>query len=575
MRLNIIRKSIYAAALTIGVVAFSGCTNLDETVYSQLPGDGSYKFSEEEIQAQYGVIYDRLRDMYNGWEGYQDLSEECSDLIMTPFRFETSGWGAQYVSLHKHEFHSTVNHLYRTWYSCYQGITTCNQLLDDENISANQGSRAELRSYRALFYYVLFDLWRNIPLETTLKVPNGYMPKQSDPDSTFNWIVNELEESKPHLTKAVEHGQINYWTACMILAKMYLNRNAWFPTKSEDKAFYQKAYREVNEVIGSGLYELDADYLTPFSAKTGGTSKSKETIFALVYDNKYAGMGTNYYSKWYLSGSQGIFGVNRDAWNGSACIPQFLETYDKDDMRKTDCWVWGPQKNKATGEQIYINGKALNYTPEVYAIERPGAGSMQGARMKKYQIQPAGGGNDPTVNDDDVPFFRLTDAYFIKAECLLRLGGYNGESEQTAADIITMCRRRSFKGNPAKATRTVAQLKGPSVYDYGLRETQGDYNSETGELSNMNKVETHEGGDDIELGGLLDDLAWEFVYEHHRRQDLIRFKMTNGCNVFNGKSWFGKRANTNASDHHLDIFPILKDNLNANTNLVQNPGYTN
>ena len=47
----------------------------------------------------YGPIYDRLRDMYNGWEGYQDISEECGDLIMTPFRYETSGWGAQYVSL--------------------------------------------------------------------------------------------------------------------------------------------------------------------------------------------------------------------------------------------------------------------------------------------------------------------------------------------------------------------------------------------------------------------------------------------------------------------------------------------
>lgn len=37
-------------------------------------------------------------------------------------------------------------------------------------------------------------------------------------------------------------------------------------------------------------------------------------------------------------------------------------------------------------------------------------------------------------------------------------------------------------------------------------------------------VVTHEGGDDVELGGLLDDLAWEFVAEHHRRQDLIRFE---------------------------------------------------
>lgn len=561
MKFNIFKTGACALLLALG---FAACTDLDETVYNELPGDGSYNFTNEEIQAQYGVIYDRLRDMYNGWEGYQDISEECCDLIMTPFRYETSGWGAQYVSLHKHEFNSTLNHLYRPWLSCYQGITTCNSLLDNESISSSEEIRSEIRTYRALFYYVLFDIYRNIPLETTLNVPTGYMPYQSAPDSTYAWIVNEIEESKPYLTKDVEFGQINYYGACMLLAKMYLNRNAWFPETAEDKTYYQKALSEVNEIINSGAYTLAENYLDPFKAD----SYDKEVIFALIYDKTYAGMGTNYYSKWYLSGSQDIFGVTRDAWNGSAAVPQFIATYDEDDSRLTDCWVWGPQKSKATGEQIYINGKELNYTIDVTSIENPGAASMEGARIKKYEIVEG----DVSVNNDDVPFFRLTDAYFIKAECLLRLGGYNGETEQDAADIVTMIRKRAFKNNPDKAIRTVAQLKGGSCYDYGRRDTTGEID-ESGELINKSVNETHEGGDDIILGGLLDDLAWEFVYEHHRRQDLIRFKMTNGCNVFNGKSWFSKNAFTNANDHHFDIFPILKDNLQSNTNLKQNPGY--
>ena len=482
---------------------------------------------------------------------------------MTPFRYETSGWGVQYVSLHKHEYHANIAHLYRPWYSCYQGINACNQLLDDESISSNEESKAELRTYRALFYYVLFDLWRNIPLETTLKVPDGYMPTQESPENTYNFIVNELIESKPYLTKEVEFGQINYYGACMILAKMYLNRNAWFPDTTEDKSYYEKACDEVNEIINDGKYTLATDYLNPFKADT----YDPEVILAFVYDKTYAGMGTNYYCKWYLSGSQDIFGVTLDAWNGSACVPQFLTTYDADDSRKTDCWRWGPQTDRK-GNQIYINGVALNYTVDVYAIEKPGAAGMQGARLQKYEIVEG----DISVSNDDVPFFRLTDAYFIKAECLLRLGGYNGETEQDAADIVTMVRQRAFKNNPSKAIRTVAQLKGGSCYDYGLRETQGDIN-EAGDLVNVVNTETHEGGNDIILGGLLDDLAWEFVYEHHRRQDLIRFKMTNGCNVFNGKSWFGKSANTNASDRHVDIFPIQQGFLDANPNLKQNPGF--
>ncbi len=559
MKLNITKKSLWGVALAAGF-AMSGCTDLDETIYSELPGDGSYTLSTEEVQAMYGTIYDRLRDMYNGWEGYQDISEECCDLIMTPWRPETSGWGAQYVALHTHQFHSTINHLYRPWFSCYQGITTCNQLLDNEDISSSEENKAELRTFRALFYYVLFDLWRNIPLETTLKVPDGYMPEQSAPKTTYDWIVNELIEAKPYLTKEVEFGQINYYGACMILAKMYLNHDAWFP-EAQDNTYYGKAIDEVNEIINDGKYSLAPNYLDPFRAD----SYSPEVIFALMYDFTYAGNGTNYFSKWYSAGAGPIFGVNRDGWNGSACVPQFFTTYDEDDTRRSDTWRWGPQKD-TKGNQIYVDGKPLDYTVEVYAIQNPGALTMQGARIQKYEILP----NDHTVNDDDVPFFRLTDAYFIKAECLLRLGGYKGETEQDAADIVTMCRQRAFKDHPEKAVRTVAQLKGGSCYDYGLREQQGELVG--GEFVPTLDTTTHEGGDDIILGGLLDDLAWEFVYEHHRRQDLIRFKMTNGNNVFNGKSWFGKAAYN--ADRHLDIFPILQDNLQSNLKLKQNPGYS-
>ena len=101
--------------------------------------------------------------------------------------------------------------------------------------------------------------------------------------------------------------------------------------------------------------------------------------------------------------------------------------------------------------------------------------------------------------------------------------------------IGNSCTQRAFKSDPGKATVTVAQLKGGSRYNYGHRENQGIM----GEADNW--IITEEGGDDIELGGLLDELAWEFVAEHHRRQDLIRFRI-NGTNqnVYNGKSWFAK-----------------------------------
>jgi starch-binding outer membrane protein, SusD/RagB family len=182
--------------------------------------------------------------------------------------------------------------------------------------------------------------------------------------------------------------------------------------------------------------------------------------------------------------------------------------------------------------------------------------TQEGYRFIKSEIVAGSAG----TYGNDVAFYRLADAMFIKAECLLRLG----QDEQTAANLITEVRGRSFN-NPADAVRTIADLKGGSVYPYGHQEyTSVGYNN----WSTL--VETHEGGDDIILGGLLDDLAWEFVGEHHRRQDLIRFKMTDGRNVFNGKSWFCKDATTETK---YNYFPIPKMALDANLNLKQHEAY--
>lgn len=114
----------------------------------------------------------------------------------------------------------------------------------------------------------------------------------------------------------------------------------------------------------------------------------------------------------------------------------FFNTYDEDDTRKADTWKWGVQRDQQ-GNILYDNGKEVNLTPEVWAIEKPGAGDYQGARLWLYEIQP---GNIGT-SDEQGTFLSFDDAYFIKAECLLRLGGYNGETEQDAADIVTMIRR--------------------------------------------------------------------------------------------------------------------------------------
>lgn len=93
-----------------------------------------------------------------------------------------------------------------------------------------------------------------------------------------------------------------------------------------------------------------------------------------------------------------------------------------------------------------------------------------------------------------------------------------------------------------------------------------------GEVDNWIIIE--EGGDDIELGGLLDELVWEFVVEYYCCQDLICFCI-NGINqnVYNGKLWFCKDVKMDKIDRYCDIFLLFKFVLDGNIKLKQNLGY--
>ena len=62
----------------------------------------------------------------------------------------------------------------------------------------------------------------------------------------------------------------------------------------------------------------------------------------------------------------------------------------------------------------------------------------------------------------------------------------------------------------------------------------------------------------------LDEWGREFFAESRRRIDLIRY------GKFSSGTWWDK---TPDADKHTEIWPIMRDVLNANHELVQNPGY--
>ena len=545
----------YIASALIAGLGFTSCTDLSETLYDTI-SEEQYEFTDKDVQSMFGPVYSSLCTAYWGWFGYNDINEMSADQWCVPFRIGI-GWGDLYIPMHKHQYHNELGFFSANWDFIYKGVNACNKMMANTMVQESEESMSQLRAYRALYYYMLFDLFRNIPLDTTYDHEAGWLPEQATPQETYDFIVSELQDVKGKCGNEVELGKINNYTVNMLLAKMYINHNAWFNDHS-DNSYYGKAIDELNEIINAGKFSLATNYLDNFRESIDG---SPEVIFGIPCEEKY--QGGNYMANlWMHEAGRATWEFSGWATGGGAVMPQFLDTYDSDDQRYTDCWISGQQYTKS-GAPIYVENDPLVYTRELHSIDLPGCYPFESERFVKYEICS---GEKGTSVDDQV-FFRYAEVLMMKAECLLRLGGYNGESEQVDADLVTQVRQRNFRTSPGKAVRTVAQLKGGSCYAYGHRENQG-------ELGGEDKwIVTYEGGDDILLGGLLDEYGWEFVGESNRRQVLIRFQLTNGQNVWNGKSWFCKDAVNDVNDHHYDIFPIPKNVMDGNPKLVQNPGY--
>jgi hypothetical protein len=226
-------KYIISIVFIAGLLMFLGsCTDLEEQIYDTL--DASIiSYTDEEIESMSGPVYTNLRYTYWAWEGMFDQCEESCDLLMTPLRIGV-GWGEQYILLHQHTFNSYIPHFWQTWFYPFVGIGYCNKLLDLEGIQANKEKASEFRAMRALFYYILLDMFRNVPLITTSELPAGFLPEQEDPSVVFDYIVSELDSAKVYLPKTSGYGRMNYYAACMTLAKVYLNHNAWFYGDAEE-----------------------------------------------------------------------------------------------------------------------------------------------------------------------------------------------------------------------------------------------------------------------------------------------------------------------------------------------------
>jgi hypothetical protein len=554
---NNMKKSLLLIKVTVVallVTALSqSCTNLDETLYSEVTPDNFFK-SEKEFVSALGAAYTQFGSYASG--DVYDLQEVTTDEMVVPTRGSDWDDGGNWRRLHLHSWTYEIGYVDGAWNFCYSGVNTANRLIYQFTslVQSGQVSQeaadayiAELQAVRGFFYWQLIDLYGNVPLVTDFTSTDN-APATKPRTEVYNFIVGDLEASVPKLSKLVDgttYGRMNYYAGEMLLAKLYLNAGVYTGTPQ-----WEKVIAACDEIINSGKYNLESDYFTNFNVNNSG---SKEFIFAIPYDQIFfqgfqMGCQTLHYS------SQFTYNLTQQPWNGFCTLEQFYNSYSATDLRRGDVGtltVAATKRGNFLAGYQYKKGGGLATDPGADALDPDGpnlnfgnigstagqinelgpqAWRQSGVRIGKWEY---GIGSDPGNLSNDLAVFRYADVLLMKAEALFRLGRTD--------EALTF------------------------VNDIRTRAGLTDLTSLDGKLSFDLAGATVTGGE------LFNEMGREMFAEHNRRQDLIRW----GFWSDNAK-WtlpFHNVGDVMETGDYLSLYPISKTKLAANKNLVQNPGY--
>jgi hypothetical protein len=337
-----------------------------------------------------------------------------------------------------------------------------------------------------------------------------------------------------------------------------------------------------------------------------------EIIFAIPYDNTFnTGEHVFCMAMKFYPPSEGKlhFGYTRNTWGGNCANPQFINSYQEGDTRLSDTWLYGPQfvntpersDNDAktakyfqdvedgveVGKRDQIAWWCLNYLPSITGAKgKESITSIDfGCRQAKYQPDFDAAYTNQWTND--FPWFRLAEAYYTAAECILR--GAKSSYGDTPDALVNAVRQRSA---PALTLADLQSTKSKMVYGkanfgdittdmlniYGNGYAKGDdgwsadatrqphdWTEVYKELEASQKYKsTGADKEPIQFAGMYDEWGWEFALEGLRRQQMIRF------GTFGTRNWFNHTA---IGDNHTALFPIDKGTQQDNKNMGQNPGY--
>ncbi len=538
------KKLVPSGALLILLMYLTtACHDIDVPVNTSLTPDIFPQNSAQFIQAS-GPPYAAFRGNFS--LDYWFMQSLSSDESIMPARGGNWFDNQNYRVLHYHNWTKDHGWTNSTWNWLSTVIGTTNQALSilNQTIPAATPSKpanlAELKMVRAMAYFMLMDLYGNVPIDTTYGdfTPHPNVPRAQ----VFSFVEKEVKEALPYLSRVsgqATYGRANKFMGFSLLAKMYLNAQYYTGTQR-----YNEVIVACDSVINSGLYSLEprASYLQMFYPNNG--PQMKEFIFAIPYDPSAGPLpGTNsnmYHARYDVPRSEvKKFGLPFTPSAPRSTLPEYYAYFNDANDIRTKQWLTGLQfmndgvtpvtvtTTKKGYDQTYTgsDGSAaytyqVNLTPAIVLrqdVATYDCGNDEIAWNMGYRNVKFLPDNTSTSRNqnNDVPVFRYSDIVLMKAEAILR--GGTPTQGQTAVSLVNLVRSNRTTGAALTS---------------------------------------------VTLDDLYAERCREFAWETWHRNDMIRFGKFEG-------SWGFK---TDADINHR-IFPIPTSAFTVNPALTQNPGY--
>jgi len=545
-------KTKYIFASVIASLAMAACTDLDVDVKSYYE---EYPNNDIAIEAKAADAFFAFRGALG--RRFDEANSMNSDEY-TGVSFDgdyLNGGDCAGFCLHKIDYSNSKNQL-NVYNDIMSGITKCNQVIVELG-GDDQPAAARLRAARAFYHFILMDHWGDTPIIDHVPDADEAIDRSARADVAA-WIESELLACRDNCTEEVNantYGRPTRWMVDALLAKLYINWPVY--TKNVTDASWTYGSNEklsdcisvCNEIIESGNFALaggdenasgQSDYKMKFFYTNG--YQVKDFIYAMPFD-AITQQGLTYarFRTWRRGqNSNGFYSIEmtKSVGGNFALTPEYVALFNLEGDRRNDCIAGDAtqettdiyQYDNATGE---VTTTRNTYKDEPVVFKRSitlkvessdlncGAdmtGWTQGYRSIKFFPNVNDYNNYGRNQSNDVPIFRYADILLMKAEAIVR--GASDPNGETAVDLFNQIRQ--YAGAP-----TISST--PSLQD------------------------------------ILDERGREFLDEHWRRNDLIRF------GAFEN-SW-GFKEQYGSSDPRMRLWPLSIDVLNTNTNWKQNAGY--